>query len=128
VDFQSWPSRLEPSVSRQQIPLALAWAVTTHKIQGATLDCALIDIGEDVFEYGQAYVALSRVKSLDSLYVHNLEPSCVRAHPHVKDYYDTLQGIVKEKAGCSGDPDQDDPQEETSLEIPTLDELSVFGK
>ncbi len=124
VDFQSWPSRLEPSVSRQQIPLALAWAVTTHKIQGATLDCALIDIGEDVFEYGQAYVALSRVKSLDSLYVHNLEPSCVRAHPHVKDYYDTLQGIVKQKAGESDDPQE----EETSLEIPTLAELSVFGK
>jgi len=124
VDYQSWPSRLEPSVSRRQIPLALAWAVTTHKIQGATLDCALIDIGDDVFEYGQAYVALSRVKSLDSLYVHNLEPSCVRAHPHVKDYYDTLKGIVKEKGGDSADPQE----EESSSDIPTLDELSVFGK
>jgi ATP-dependent DNA helicase PIF1 len=124
VDYETWPSRLEPSVSRQQIPLALAWAVTTHKIQGATLDCALIDIGEDVFEYGQAYVALSRVKSLDSLYVHNLEPSCVRAHPQVKDYYDSLQGIVKQKAGESDDPQE----EETSLDIPSLAELSVFGK
>jgi ATP-dependent DNA helicase PIF1 len=126
VDYQSWPSRLEPSVSRRQIPLALAWAVTTHKIQGATLDCALIDIGDDVFEYGQAYVALSRVKSLDSLYVHNLEPSCVRAHPHVKEYYDTLKGIHKEKAGDSADPQEED--ESSSSDIPTLDELSVFGK
>ncbi len=129
VDYESWPSRLEPSVSRRQLPLALAWAVTTHKIQGATLDCALIDIGEDVFEYGQAYVALSRVKSLGSLYVHNLEPSCVRAHPHVKDYYDSLKGFVKEKGGCSGDPEQDEPQEEeSSSDIPSLVELSVFGK
>jgi ATP-dependent DNA helicase PIF1 len=93
IDVVSWPSCIEPSVSRTQIPLALAWAVTTHKIQGATLDCALIDIGEDVFEYGQAYVALSRVKSLDSLYVHNLKPSCVRAHPLVKSYYENLTNL-----------------------------------
>ena len=106
VDFESWPSRLEPSVSRRQLPLALAWAVTTHKIQGATLDCALIDIGEDVFEYGQAYVALSRVKSLHSLYVHNLEPSCVRAHPHVKEYYDKLMNPASE-SGPNEEPQED---------------------
>ena len=90
IEFNQWQSTIEASVSREQIPLTLAWAVTTHKIQGATLDCALIDIGDDVFEYGQAYVALSRVKSLDSLYVHNLKPACVRAHPIVKNYYKTL--------------------------------------
>jgi ATP-dependent DNA helicase PIF1 len=137
VDFESWPSRLEPSVSRRQLPLALAWAVTTHKIQGATLDCALIDIGEDVFEYGQAYVALSRVKSLHSLYVHNLEPSCVRAHPHVKEYYDKLmnpesESVPNEEPQEDGEDGEDgkDGEEDASvlapIAIPAPTYFSVF--
>jgi len=71
----------------QQIPLRLAYALTIHKAQGATLDCALIDIGPNTFEYGQAYVALSRVKSIDSLYVHEVSAGAFRAHPLVKKFY-----------------------------------------
>lgn len=71
----------------QQIPLRLAYALTIHKAQGATLDCALIDIGPSTFEYGQAYVALSRVKSIDSLYVHEVSAGAFRAHPLVKKFY-----------------------------------------
>lgn len=71
----------------KQIPLDLAYAVTIHKSQGATLDLALIDIGRSTFEYGQAYVALSRVKSLESLYIWNFEPSVIRANKKVKEFY-----------------------------------------
>ena len=71
----------------KQIPLALAYAVTIHKSQGATLDLALIDIGTSTFECGQAYVALSRVKSLESLYIWNFEPSVIRANKKVKEFY-----------------------------------------
>ena len=121
VEPHEWESKLEPSVSRSQIPLVLAWAVTTHKIQGATLDCALIDIGDDVFEYGQAYVALSRVKSLDSLYVFNLKPSCVRAHPLVKDYYDSMK--LKE-APCN----EDNPTElANDKDIPPRSYFAIFN-
>jgi ATP-dependent DNA helicase PIF1 len=95
VKYETWTSLYDPNINRRQLPLILAWAVTTHKIQGATLDCALIDIGEDVFEYGQAYVALSRVKSLESLYIHNIDPDCIRAHPIVIDYYKKLENDVK---------------------------------
>lgn len=112
IEPHAWASKMEESVSRSQIPLVLAWAVTTHKIQGATLDCALIDIGDDVFEYGQAYVALSRVKSLDSLYVHNLVPSCVRAHPLVKEFYKS----VKETESALA---QEQPHDLTQEENPT---------
>jgi ATP-dependent DNA helicase PIF1 len=52
-----------------QYPVILAFATTTHKCQGSTLDCAVIDIGASVFSAGQAYVALSRVKSLKGLYL-----------------------------------------------------------
>ncbi len=74
-------------VKRVQVPLRLAYAVTIHKAQGATLDCALIDIGMRTFEYGQAYVALSRVRSLESLYVWDVIPKAVKAHPRVVEFY-----------------------------------------
>lgn len=78
------------TVKRQQVPLALAYAVTIHKAQGATLDCALIDIGRDTFECGQAYVALSRVKSLDSLYIWELEKAAFITHDKVHEFYEEL--------------------------------------
>lgn len=85
-----WSSEDIPGLEREQIPLRLAYAVTIHKAQGATLDCALIDIGDNTFEYGQAYVALSRVKSLDCLYIWDLEPSAFRVHPKVKAFLDSM--------------------------------------
>jgi ATP-dependent DNA helicase PIF1 len=77
-------------VRRKQIPLRVAYAITIHKSQGATLDCALIDIGASTFEYGQAYVALSRVRDLESLYVYSLVASKIKAHPAVVRFYETL--------------------------------------
>lgn len=69
------------------MPLALAWALTIHKAQGVTLDCCTIDIGKTLFEYGQAYTALSRVKSLTGLSVVNIEKSAFKTHSDVIDFY-----------------------------------------
>ncbi len=91
VPASSWESTEIEGISRKQIPLKLAYAITIHKAQGATLDCALIDIGTSTFECGQAYVALSRVKNLESLYVWDVEPTAFRVHPKVLAFYDTLQ-------------------------------------
>ena len=87
ISHRKWEVPDMPSISRQQIPLKLAYAVTIHRAQGATLDCALIDVGGRTFEYGQAYVALSRVKNLEGLYVHDLDQSAFKVHPKVREFY-----------------------------------------
>jgi ATP-dependent DNA helicase PIF1 len=67
-----------------QFPLRLAWAVTIHKSQGKTYDRAVIDLGSGAFAPGQTYVALSRLTSLDGLYLSRpLRPSDIRVDPDV---------------------------------------------
>ncbi|MDE0546399.1 ATP-dependent RecD-like DNA helicase [Microbacterium sp. C7(2022)] len=68
-----------------QFPLRLAWAVTIHKSQGKTYDRAVIDLGSGAFAPGQTYVALSRLTSLDGLYLSRpLRPSDIRVDPDVQ--------------------------------------------
>lgn len=74
------------NVGRSQIPLKIAYAITIHKSQGASLDSALIDIGNSIFEYGQAYVALSRVRSLEGLFIHRLQPTAIVCHPKLRAF------------------------------------------
>jgi ATP-dependent exoDNAse (exonuclease V) alpha subunit len=84
----TWSSDDEPSaLKRSQIPLRVAYALTIHKAQGASLDSALVDVGPSTFECGQAYVALSRVRNLDALFVFEISPKAFRAHPAVKAFY-----------------------------------------
>lgn len=73
-----------------QFPLRLAWAVTIHKAQGKTLDRALIDLGPRAFAAGQTYVALSRLTSLDGLYLKRpLRPSDIIVDPDVVRFFES---------------------------------------
>jgi ATP-dependent exoDNAse (exonuclease V) alpha subunit len=68
----------------------LAWAVTIHKAQGRTLDEALIDLGSRVFAAGQTYVALSRLTSLEGLYLKRpLRPSDIIVDEDVTRFFET---------------------------------------
>lgn len=78
--------------TRTQVPLILAWALSIHKAQGQTLSLVKVDLG-NVFEKGQAYVALSRATSIDGLQVLNFNPYKVQAHPKVKAFYASLSRL-----------------------------------
>ena len=77
---------------RVQYPLKLAYGITIHKSQGMTLDRLVVDCAK-IFERGQAYVAMSRVKTLEGLYIKNFEPAKVLVDSKVAKFYENLQEV-----------------------------------
>jgi ATP-dependent DNA helicase PIF1 len=87
IGYHNWVSENIPSIGIKQIPLIHAWAITIHKAQGVSLDLAQIDVGSNIFECGQTYVALSRVKSMDGLYLTAFDPQKIKVNKKVQEFY-----------------------------------------
>lgn len=68
-----------------QVPLRLAWAITVHKSQGMSLDAAVMDL-RSAFEFGQGYVALSRVRRFADLYLVGFNAQTLRVHPDILEH------------------------------------------
>lgn len=80
-----------------QLPLRLAWAITIHKSQGMSMDAAEIDLSQ-AFTPGMGYVALSRVRSLDGVYLLGLNPTALLLHP---DIYEFDRALKLDSAGLA---------------------------
>lgn len=90
INYHTWRSEKIDAISVSQIPLIYSWAITIHKAQGVSLDKALIDIGSNIFECGQTYVALSRIKSFCGLYLKNIDLNKIKINKKVYNFYNNI--------------------------------------
>lgn len=100
----------------KQIPLKLAWAITVHKSQGMSLDTAAIDLSK-VFEYGQGYVAISRMVSLDGLHLTGVSEDVFKMHPTVIEQ-DLIFQEMSGKPVVRDTLNFDEPREDPAFSIP----------
>jgi ATP-dependent DNA helicase PIF1 len=97
IDFGEWAiekydnesEEMKAEAKMKQIPLLLSWAITIHKSQGMTLDKARCDLSK-IFTCGQAYVALSRVRKIEDLYIDNINYNRILADPEIVKFYQNL--------------------------------------
>lgn len=97
---ETWEQRdgEKKRASITQIPLRLAWAITVHKSQGMTLDSARMDLRK-AFVPGMGYVALSRVRSLDQLYLAGINQMALRLSPEAFEIDELLRARARQDAG-----------------------------
>lgn len=88
INYYKWENDVfdETKWAIYQIPLKLAWCYTVHKSQGSTLDYVKMSL-KNAFDYGQVYVALSRVRSLDGLSIIDIDYSKIKTHPTALEFY-----------------------------------------
>jgi ATP-dependent exoDNAse (exonuclease V) alpha subunit len=91
VEYWLYQDDNDDNIWVSAIPLKLAYALTIHKSQSMTLDAAIVDLGPSIFEYGQAYVALSRVRDMKSVKIINILKSSFQTHEDVIDFYKKLK-------------------------------------
>lgn len=99
VNFHTWTLTEDDKVRAEvvQLPLRLAWAITIHKSQGMSLDAAEIDLSKS-FAPGMGYVALSRVRSLDGVFLRGMNAMAMRLHPDIFVFDAELQQASSELA------------------------------
>ena len=125
VEEHSWSltedGRVRAEIS--QLPLRLAWAITIHKSQGMSLDAAEIDLSK-AFTPGMGYVALSRVRSLDGLYLQGLNRMALSMHPQIHD----LDRELRQDSSLLADTTEDIDEEVIVAKAEPLIDETLFLK
>ncbi|CAN0078682.1 unnamed protein product, partial [Ectocarpus fasciculatus] len=103
ISEEEWTVSLgDRSMARRvQLPLRLAWALSVHKSQGMTIAHVMVST-RGMFEFGQAYVALSRATTLDGLHLVEFRKGVVKAHESVKKFYASLERRAAHGGSSSG--------------------------
>ena len=112
VGQHSWKLEEDGKVRAEvsQLPLRLAWAITIHKSQGMSLDAAEIDLSKS-FTPGMGYVALSRIRSLNGLYLAGINSMALQMHPAIFEFDRNLRKASAELAETTEDaPDEDETE------------------
>jgi len=127
VDPHSWSVQEDGRKLAEvvQLPLRLAWAITIHKSQGMSLDAAEIDLSKS-FTPGMGYVALSRVRSLDGVYLTGLNAMAMRLHPAIFEFDSVLREASAALAAATPDAPDEAPEpakDETPPLLPINEEL-----
>lgn len=115
VGQHSWKLEEDGRVRAEvvQLPLRLAWAITIHKSQGMSLDAAEIDLSKS-FTPGMGYVALSRIRSIDGLYLAGINAMALQMHPQIYEFDRELRKTSAQLAQTTPDTvelDDTEPEE-----------------
>lgn len=102
-----------------QLPLRLAWAITIHKSQGMSLDSAEMDLSR-AFTPGMGYVALSRVRSLDGVYLKGINNTALAMHPEIFGFDEAMRMLSEELANQTSDEEYV-PEENSAEQIVARD-------
>ncbi len=126
VEYQSWTLMEDGKVRAEavQLPLRLAWAITIHKSQGMSLDAAEIDLSRS-FTPGMGYVALSRVRSLDGVYLSGMNAMAMQLHPDIFAFDELLRAASTDLALNTEDAPEVEAYEEP---ITTLVDDALLAK
>jgi ATP-dependent DNA helicase PIF1 len=123
VELHSWKldedGRTRAEVS--QLPLRLAWAITIHKSQGMSLDAAEIDLSRS-FTPGMGYVALSRVRSLDGVYLGGINQMALAMHPIIFEFDTGLREASEALANITPDYVAPAAEKGSNVTAPNYDE------
>jgi ATP-dependent DNA helicase PIF1 len=118
VEPHSWKLEEDGKVRAEvmQLPLRLAWAITIHKSQGMSLDAAEIDLSKS-FTPGMGYVALSRVRSLDGLFLSGINAMAMRLHPAIYELDRTLKSLSADLASVTSEAEEETEAEQSVNQI-----------
>lgn len=129
VELHSWKleedGRTRAEVS--QLPLRLAWAITIHKSQGMSLDAAEIDLSRS-FTPGMGYVALSRVRSMEGVYLGGINQMALTLHPAIFEFDAELRSASEGLANITEDVEAEIVPPKGEIDVPAPYDEALFEK
>jgi ATP-dependent exoDNAse (exonuclease V) alpha subunit len=129
VERHSWKLEEDGKTRAEvaQLPLRLAWAITIHKSQGMSLDGAEIDLSRS-FTPGMGYVALSRVRSMDGVYLAGINQMALSMHPLIFEFDADLRAASEALANITEDAEPEKKPVKDEVDVPAPYDPELFEK